>query len=160
MHGRNLTIVVPRRLLLDRASLILLLLILSCTSCRDRYTEDPQSDVVKLRDNLKALASGDIQDVNGRIPDGEGYVLLYGYQGSIESLPVSKALQARLKALTPYDYERYVLAHIVGDKVEDYAEWEAGDSVQFKHVPFLIRGNPYRLVVETREQHLVAIRLE
>jgi hypothetical protein len=159
MHGRKLTIVVPRRLL-DWASLILLLLILPCTSCRDGYTEDPQSDVVKLRDNLNALASGDLQDVNGRIPDGEAYVLLFGYQGSIESLPVSKGLQSRLEALTPLDYERYVLAHIVGDKVEDYTKWEAGDSVQFKHVPFLIRGNPYRLVVETREQHLVAIRLE
>ena len=97
--------------------------------------------------------------MKGRILTAEGYVLLYGYQGSLKSLPISATLRASLNRLTPYDYERYVLAHFAGDEIVEYTEWEAGDDHQF-NVPFLIRGDPYRLVVEQREDNLVAVRLE
>ena len=109
---------------------------------------------------LKALAAGDLQDVKGRTPKAEGYVLLFGYQGSMESLPISETLKASLNKLVPYDYERYVLAHFEGDEILAYTVWEAGDDVQFKRVPFLIRGDPYRLVVEQREDDLAVLRLE
>jgi hypothetical protein len=137
----------------------LLISLFSLQSC-NRQTEDPKSDVVRLRDNLKALAAGDLQDVKGRIPTAEGYVLLYGYQGSLESLPISETLRASLNRLIPYDYERYVLAHFAGDEIVEYTVWEAGDDPQFKRVPILIRGDPYRLVVEQREDNLVVVRLE
>jgi hypothetical protein len=129
-------------------------------ACEPRYTEESSSPVVKLRNDLKALAIGDLDEVKGETSPQESYVLLYGYQGPIEDLPVSEELQQKLKSLTPYDYERFVLVHIVNDEVKEYTRWAAGDDPQFTRVPFLIRGQPFRITVEKREPYAVANKLE
>jgi hypothetical protein len=87
-------------------------------------------------------------------------VLLYGYQGPIEDLPVPEPLQQKLKSLPPHDYERFVLVHIVNDDIKEYTRWPAGDDPQFTRVPFLIRGQPFRITVEQRDRYAVANRLE
>ena len=129
-------------------------------ACERKDTEDPGSPVVKLRNDLKALAIGDLDEVKGETSPQESYVLLYGYQGPIEDLPVSEKLQQKLKSLTPYDYERFVLVHIVNDEVIEYTRWAAGDDPKFGRVPFLIRGQRFRITVEQRDRYAVANKLK
>jgi hypothetical protein len=129
-------------------------------SCKNEYTKDPQSDVVKLRNDLRDFAAGNLQEVRGHTLQNDTYVLLYGYQGPLDSLPIPETLQRELKALTPYDYERYVLVHIVGDEIKEYTQWEPGDDPLFWPLPLMIRGDPFKITAEQRERYKVTIRLE
>ncbi len=142
----------------------LLILAASCAihvSCSNgRQTEDPDSPVVKLRNELKRLAVGELNQVVGNTPAEHSFVLLFGYQGSIESLPVSERVQRELNELTHWDYERYVLVEVVGEEVKQYTVWEAGDDPQLTPMPFLIRGEPFRITAVQREPYRVTIRLE
>jgi len=131
-------------------------------SCNSGDTEDPHSNIVKLRNDLRGIATGALQEIRGQTLPEESYVLLYGYQvrGSLHYLPISETLQDKLEALTPYDYERYVLVHVVGNKIKEYTRWEPGHDPVFRRVPFLIDGDPFIITVEAREPHLVTIRLQ
>jgi hypothetical protein len=129
-------------------------------SCNSRQTEDPSSDVVRLRDDLRRIAAGTSREVKGQTPPGHRYVLLYGYQGSLESLPISETLRQKLEPLIPYDYERYVLVHAVSDEIKEYTQWEPGNDPLFAPVPFLIYGSPFRIAVEQKERYRVTIKLD
>jgi hypothetical protein len=112
---------------------------------------------VKLRDNLRAIARGTVQRIDGETLPDECYVLLFGYQGPVDSLPVSPGFQEKLKSLTPIDYERYVLVHAVGDEIKELTKWEPGNDPLFAEVPMVIRGNPFLITVTRREQHQIKI---
>jgi hypothetical protein len=129
-------------------------------SCEGRYTEETSSKVVKLRNDVRAFARGDLGEVTGQTGSEEIYVLLYGYQRPLNELPISEKLQRELRDLTPYDYERYVLVRIVGDDIEEYTRWEPGREPLLSPVPFLIRGSPFRIKAESREPYEVSMRLE
>jgi hypothetical protein len=131
-------------------------------ACERKYTEDASSPVVKLRNDLRALAVGDLDEVKGNASPDECYVLLFGYQSPLnnKNLPVSANMRQKLESMTPYDYEGFVLVHIVNDEIKEYTKWQAGDDPQFTRVPFLIRGQPFRITVEQRERYAVANRLE
>lgn len=124
-------------------------------ACERRATEDPDSPTVRLRNNLRAIATGTIDNVSGKTLPNESYVLLYGYQGPIDSLPISPSLQNKLADLVPVDYERFVLVHTVGDDVTEYTQWEAGEAPLFSQLPFLIRGNPFRVTGKRQGQQVV-----
>ena len=128
--------------------------------CDRQYTEEQGSDVVKLRNDLKRLASGEIDNLEGRTEPTESYVLLFGYQGPVESLSVPESLHRELNRLTPWDYERYVLVKVVDNQVKEYTQWEQGRDPQFTRVPILIHGQPFKITVEQREPHSVAINVE
>src|ERR1700740_889415 len=122
-------------------------------ACRSGNTEDPNSPAVTLRDDLRALAIGQLTEVTGKTLPNECFVLLFGYQGSIDGLPLSEQLRGKLESLTPRDYERFVLVRILNDEITERTEWEAKDDPQFTRVPFLIRGQPFRITIEHREPH-------
>lgn len=124
-------------------------------ACERRATEDLDSPVVQLRNNLRAIAAGTIDNVSGNTSPNECYVLLYGYQGPIDSLPISPSLQNKLADLVPVDYERFVLVHTVGDHVSEYTQWEPGDAPLFSQLPFLIRGNPFRVTGKRQGRQVV-----
>jgi hypothetical protein len=129
-------------------------------SCDRRYAEVEGSKVMKLRNELERLAFGEIDKVEGRTEPEELYVLLFGYQGRVESLSVPESLHKELLSLTPWDYERYVLVEVVGDKVKEYTKWEQGQQPQLTPMPIVIRGDPYRIIAERRQPHGVTIRVE
>lgn len=140
--------------------IVLLLVFCGFLSCRSKETNDPQSAVVKLRNGLRSLAVGNLQEVRGQTLQNESYVLLYGYQGSIDSLPIPESLKRNLKDLTPTDYERYVLVHIVGDEIKEYTQWEPGDDPLLSPIPLMLRGSPFRITAEQRERYKVTVRVE
>jgi hypothetical protein len=137
-----------------------LLLLCGVLSCRSKDTDDPQSAVVKLRNDLRSFVTGNLQEVRGQTLQNESYVLLYGYQGPLDSLPIPESLQRDLKDLTPYDYERYVLVHIVGDEIKEYTQWEPGNEPLFSPVPLMIRGSPFTITAKQRERYEVTVRLD
>jgi hypothetical protein len=116
--------------------------------------------VVKLRNDLRRLACGEIDQLEGRTQPEQFYVLLFGYQGPVESLPVPESLHQELEYLTPRDYERYVLVEVVSGRIRQYTKWEAGNDPQFSPVPIVIRGDPFKMSVEQREPYRVNIRVE
>lgn len=139
---------------------LLLAISAAFVSCRSAYTEDPRSGVMKLRNDLKGLAVGTLPEVRGHTLQNESYVLLYGYQGPLDSLPIPQGLQKELKALTPLDYERYVLVHVVGDEIKEHTQWERRDDPLFAPLPLLIQGNPFRITADQRTRYEVTVRLE
>jgi hypothetical protein len=132
--------------------------LLSCRSSKE--TNDPRSAVIKLRNDLRSFAVGNLQEVRGQTPQNESYVLLYGYQGSLDSLPIPESLKRALKDLTPTDYERYVLVHIVGDEIKEYTQWEPGNDPLLSPLPLMIPGNGFRITAEQRERYKVTVRVE
>ena len=148
---------------LNVALLIVCLVLASCSE-GSRRTEDPRSSVVRLRYDLIAFAKGEVGEVTGKTESEECYILMYGYQAPLDSLPISERLQKRLKAISPRPTEMYVLAHVYGDDVREYTEWELTDEVNdhalLWPMPFIIRGDPFKVTAQERERHKIVIRVE
>lgn len=125
--------------------------------CGVRCTDDPTSPVGRVKKDLRAIIAGTTDEAEGKTQSEECYVLLYGYQGSLESLQVSQPLQRKLKDLTPVDYERFVLVHAIGDDVTECTQWQPGDEPLIRPVPLLIRGNPFKITVKERKSNKVTL---
>ena len=128
---------------------------LGCNS-DSRLTTDPNSPTVQLRDELIKLANGNIDRISGATKEGEGYVLMYGYEGEMEirQLPISATLCDKLDEIRPpSDIEIYVLAHYKGEEVIEYTEWKSGRDFihELYETPQLITGNPYAYKVDEKK---------
>ncbi len=138
-------------------------LLVSC-SLGPRYTEDHKSSVGALRLELVALAKGQLESVTGSTEPEEAYILMYGYEKELDTLPVSQRLQKKLKAIAPRPTEMYVLAHVHGDDIKEYTEWDLGhkdnDHPLLWPMPFLIRGDPFRITTIERDRNRVVIKTE
>lgn len=153
----------PNRVL---TSLVLVLVYLNCLCCSvgPKYTEDPRSTIVGLRYELVAFANGQSESVTGRTEPAEAYILMYGYESDLDTLPISEILQKKLKELAPRPTEMYVLAHIYGNQIEEYTEWDLGHDDNYHPLlwpmPFLIRGDPFKITARQREPHRVVMKIE
>jgi hypothetical protein len=128
-----------------------------------RLTEDPQSSVVKLRYELIAFAKGELNEVTGRTEPEEAYILMYGYQEPLDSLSISGTLQEKLKAIRPRPTEMYVLAHVHGDDIKEYTEWERHNEnyhAGLWPMPFMIRGDHFKITARERERHSIVMKIE
>jgi hypothetical protein len=98
---------------------LLFLFYLNCLCCSvgPKYTEAPRSTVVGLRYALVGFAKGQSESVTGRTEPAEAYILMYGYENDLGTLPISEILQKKLKEIAPRPTEMYVLAHIISGRV-------------------------------------------
>ena len=125
----------------------------SLTMKRNKRTDASNSSVVILKDRLIELARHNISEITGETTSDESYILLYGYgaQAKIKSLIISENLRSQLKDIAPPEYyEKYILAHIYNNEVQEYTGWEITDEENW-HPHFvinspMIQGKPYRLV--------------
>ena len=127
---------------------------LGCNS-DERLVNNPQSPTVQLRDELMDLAKGNIDKITGATKEGEGYVLMYGYEvdSRIRLLPISATLCDKLEKIRPpSSIEIYVLAHYQGEEILEYTEWKNGrDFIHPNYnTPLLITGNPYAYKVDEK----------
>ncbi len=129
---------------------ILLISSIIYSGCTANYnfTEDENNQTVKLRNELRRLAKGEMKEIAGNTQADEGYVLMYGYMKDIRegNVPLSRSLRSRLADISPpQHHEVYVLAHFQGDNILEYTEWE-NEGVSYHpnfNTPMIIRGNPY-----------------
>jgi len=139
------------------------LIFVSC-SLGSRYTEDPKSSVGRLRLELVAFAKGQLESVTGKTEPEEAYILMYGYEKELDSLPISHGLQKKLEAIAPRPTEMYVLARVHGDDIKEYTEWDLGHEDNYHPLlwpmPFMIRGDPFKITATKREPHSVDMKLE
>lgn len=89
---------------------------------------------------------------------------MFGYQEGLDSLPVSETLQKRLEAIRPRPTEMYVLAHVHGDDIKEYAEWERHNEnyhAGLWPMPFMIRGDPFKITAREKgtSQHCYENRM-
>jgi hypothetical protein len=130
---------------------ILLIAASLAVSCRQDHkaTNDPSTNVVKLRNELVSLAEGKRTEVSGELEPDERYILLYGYGGRLESLSVSPTLLAKLEEVgPPRDYEIHVLVHAYGDEIIEYTSWEVANETWHRAIsptPLQISGKHYRI---------------
>ncbi|HJP95793.1 MAG TPA: hypothetical protein VJ843_00320 [Candidatus Saccharimonadales bacterium] len=133
-------------------SALLISMNMGCGKSENNKTDDPNSPVVQLRNDLISLARGKSREISGRLGSEESYILMDGYQGSLSSLPIPERLRVRLEGIAPAkDHEICVLAYIKGEDILEYTEWSRGGDTYhpyLKPVPFIIRGNSYRLTNE------------
>ncbi len=147
-------------------SLMVLVVAYCCLiSCQHPgHTTDPNSNVVKLRDRLIDLAKGQTDVVTGKTEEGETYILMYGYERPLDTLPISEALKKDLAAIRPRPTQMYVLALATGDYIREYTDWvitnEQNDHPKIWPMPFIITGDPFRITVTKREPHSVDIQIE
>jgi len=129
-----------------------------------RRTDDPYSSVVKLRYELIRFAKGERNEVTGRTEPEEAYILMYGYQEPLDSLSISETLQKKLRAISPRPTEMYVLAHVYGDDIKEYTEWELtneqNDHALLWPMPSMIRGDPFEITARERGRHSVVMKIE
>jgi hypothetical protein len=154
----------PRTAPLVLALFVVCLSLISCSQ-KPGYTEDPQSSVVKLKNDLVRFSKGELNEVTGTTAPEESYILMYGYpERPLDSLPISEALLKRVKAIAPpSSYEVYVLARVSGDEIKEYTRWESrgsDDHPLLTPVAFMIHGNPFRITAQEREDYRVVMKLE
>ena len=154
------------------ASLLLCLITISlvfvpgCLWSRPSPTEDPQASVVRLRNDLINFAKGNLDEITGSTGPEESYILIYGYQEyPLNPLPISETLQKKLKAIWPRPTEMYVLAHVYGDDIKEYTQWERTGSNYGPYLSptlFMIRGNPFRITKKEEESgnHRVVMEIK
>jgi len=133
------------------------LIAVATISCKDvRLVKNPNSPTVQLRDELMDLAKGNIDKITGATKEGEGYVLMYGYEvdSRIRKFPISSTLCDKLDDIRPpKDDEIYVLAHYKGDEILEYAKWHNGADFPYHPnyiTPLHITGNPYAYKVDEK----------
>jgi hypothetical protein len=136
----------------------LFLIAIAATGCKPdvRLVKDPNSPTVQLRDELMDLARGNIDRLTGATKEGEGYVLMYGYEteSRIRKFPLSATLCDKLDGIRPpHDTEVYVLARYRGDEVLEYTRWLNGETFPYhpNYITLLhITGNPYAYKLDGR----------
>jgi hypothetical protein len=138
---------------------VLLISTVISSGCTAHYnfTEAENSKTVNLRNQLISLAKGEMKEIRGNTGADEGYVLMYGYMNDIRegNLSLSDRLRSKLSDISPpKDYEIYVLAHVQGDNILEYTEWNDDGKRLPDHPyiksPVIIRGNPYRVTYNKR----------
>jgi hypothetical protein len=148
-----------------RQIVILVVLLLFLCGCKKEPTEDLSTNVVQLRDRLIDLARGNITEVTGSTVPEESYILLYGFSeaSSLKSLPISDSLRVKLEGIhPPHFYERWVLAHVYKDDIQEYTEWEHTDNYYHTvliQTPLVIKGAPYKLIKELGDQGRMVIKV-
>lgn len=146
-----------------RVGLLICCLLINGCQYGPRQTQDPQSSVVRLRGELIALAKGESDEIIGKTGQQEAYILMYGYEGKLDSLGVSETLRRKLEGIAPRPTEMYVLAHVKNDDVTEYTEWEL--SAENYHAllwptPFMFRGDPFKVTAKERAPFQVVMKTE
>ena len=135
-----------------------------------RYTDNPQNTVVKLRDGIVDLVEGRTNELTGNPTTGETFVFIDGYMSApsdFRSLAVTPNLRNDLAQIVPHT-ERYVIARIRGDRIEEYTYFEQGwprdpadkqSPIIIKSCPLLIEGD-YKIRKEYNSDGQVVLKVE